>query len=144
FGSYEGNSFIAAYHLAQAHGLSDMRFYSFDSFNGLPASRGIDRDPEEAVQYDAGDFACDVDVFTRNLRASRVRLDKVRLVEGYYSESLTEKLKHDLPIRAAAVLMIDCDLYESTQQALDFAGQYLGHGDVSRVLWKKENGVTSC
>jgi hypothetical protein len=130
FGSYEGNSFIAAYHFAQAQGLSDMRFYSFDSFSGLPVFHSIDRDPEDATQYHTGDFACDIQTFTKNLRKSGVALDKVRLIEGFYCDSLTEKLKHDLPVRAAAVLMVDCDLYESTQQVLAFAGDYLGHGSL--------------
>lgn len=130
FGSYEGNSFIAAYHIAQAQGLGDMRFYSFDSFSGLPDFRGLDRDPDEALQYYAGDFACDSETFRRNLRTSRVSLDRVRLVEGFYCDSLTEKLKNELPVRAAAVVMVDCDLYESTQQVLAFAGDYLRQGSL--------------
>jgi hypothetical protein len=130
FGSFEGNSFIAAYHLAQAQGLGDMRFYSFDSFSGLPALHGIDRDPEQASQYGTGDFACDSRTFTRNLRTAGVDLDKVRLIEGFYGDSLTERLKHELPVRAAAVLMVDCDLYQSTQQVLAFAGDYIRHGSL--------------
>lgn len=130
FGSYEGNSFIAAYHFAQAQGLGKMRFYSFDSFSGLPVSEGIDRDPEEATQYYPGDFACDVRAFSENLRSSRVSLEKVHLIEGFYRDSLTRELKDKLPIRAAAVLMVDCDLYDSARQVLEFSGDYLGHGSV--------------
>jgi hypothetical protein len=54
----------------------------------------------------------------------------VRLVEGEYRHSLTEELKRELPIRAAAIVMIDCDLYESALQALDFVGDYLVDGSV--------------
>src|SRR5438067_4244656 len=90
FGCYEGNSFISAYHFAQAQGLREMRFYAFDSFAGLPDASGIDADPDEAAQYYAGDFACDAVTFRKHLRGSGVALDKVRLIEGYYGESLTE------------------------------------------------------
>src|SRR3954452_11642485 len=67
FGCYEGNSFIAAYHFAQAQWLERMKFYAFDSFAGLPKAEGLDVDPEKELQYFEGDFACDVNTFRRNL-----------------------------------------------------------------------------
>ena len=130
FGSYEGNSFISAYHLAQAQGLQDMRFYSFDSFRGLPEFKGIDQDRADAIQYYPGDFACDIQTFRRNLRSSGVGLAKVQLIEGFYEDSLKEELKAKLPIRAAAVVMVDCDLYESARLVLDFVTDYLVHGSI--------------
>jgi O-methyltransferase len=130
FGCYEGNSFISAYHFSRAQGLADMRFFAFDSFMGLPVSKGIDQDPESSAQYYPGDFACDINTFRRNLRSSGVSLERVRLIEGFYGDSLTPELKATLGVRSVAVLMVDCDLYESTKQVLDFAGEYLAHGAV--------------
>jgi hypothetical protein len=130
FGCYEGNSFISAYHFAQAQGLKDMRFYAFDSFRGLPEFKGIDQDPQDAIQYYPGDFACAIKTFRKNLKSSGVQLDKVQLIEGYYCDSLRDERKSTLPIRSAAIVMVDCDLYESTQQVFDFIGSYLSHGSI--------------
>lgn len=43
FGVFWRNTFLAAYHNAQRFGLKDMRFYGFDSFEGLPAITGVDK-----------------------------------------------------------------------------------------------------
>jgi O-methyltransferase len=130
FGCYEGNSFVAAHHLAQAQRLQAMRFYAFDSFAGLPDADGIDVDPDTKRQYSEGDFACDVRSFRRNLRRSGVDLEKTRLVEGFYSDSLTPETREQLPVRSAAVVLIDCDFYESTRDVLEFIGPYLQHGSL--------------
>ena len=130
FGCYEGNSFIAAYHFARAQDLRKMRFYAFDSFTGLPPAQGIDQDSDEAVQYSAGDFACDLATFERNLHAAGVSLDRVRLTPGVYCDTLTAELQAALPIRAAAIVMIDCDYYESTRQVLDFVTNVVSTGSV--------------
>ena len=41
FGVFRGTSFINACRLARKHGLDEMRFFAFDSFEGLPDSEGV-------------------------------------------------------------------------------------------------------
>jgi hypothetical protein len=130
FGCYEGNSFIAAYHFAQAQRLETMRFYAFDSFAGLPDAEGVDTDSDEARQYSAGDFSCDLATFRSNLRRGGVAPEKVGIVEGYYSESLASDVPRELPLRSAAIVLVDCDYYESTRDVLAFVGGYLRHGSL--------------
>jgi hypothetical protein len=130
FGCYEGNSFIAAYHFAQAQGLGTMRFFAFDSFRGLPEAQGVDVDSADTAQYVEGDFACDSAAFQRHLRSSGVSLGKVQLIEGYYRDSLHEGTRAELSLRSAAIVLVDCDLYEATRQVLDFVAPVLDHGSV--------------
>lgn len=131
FGTYEGNAFITAYHFANAYKLSEMRFYAFDSFQGLPDfTLEVDQDPDEELQYWPGDFSCSSEKFQRNLRRYGVALSRVQIVPGFFGDSLTPQTKQSLPIQAAAVILIDCDLYESTIQVLDFVSEYLVNGSV--------------
>jgi len=131
FGTYEGNAFITAYHFANSYKLSEMRFYAFDSFQGLPEfTLEIDQDPEEELQYWPGDFSCSIEKFQRNLRHHGVALSRVQIVPGFFGDSLTLQTRGELPIQAAAVVLIDCDLYESTIQVLDFITEYLVNGSV--------------
>ena len=44
FGTYQGRSLASAHHIAQLYGLKNMRFYAFDSFQGLPEIQGVDRE----------------------------------------------------------------------------------------------------
>tara|TARA_R110002096_G_scaffold436038_3_gene665868 strand:+ start:11916 stop:12581 length:666 start_codon:yes stop_codon:yes gene_type:complete len=126
FGVYEGNSFTSAYHLAQRNRLKDMRFYAFDSFSGLPS---VDN-KKEAVQFTHGEFACTESKFREVLASRGVDLNKVTTVPGFYDQSLNEETKKELPIRSAAVIWIDCDLYSSTVPVLDFITDYIQDGTV--------------
>src|SRR4051812_9121648 len=42
FGVWEGSTFAHAFHQAQRNHLTSMRFYAFDSFEGLPPISGVD------------------------------------------------------------------------------------------------------
>ncbi len=45
---------------------------------------------------------------------------KVRLIEGFFDDTLNEELKEDIAAKHAGVVMLDCDLYSSTRTALDW------------------------
>lgn len=130
FGTFGGASFVRAYRFAQAFGLSDMRFYAFDSFCGLPAvSAGSPDDRPDSI-FREGDFFCSLADFRRTLIAAGVRMEKVDIVPGWYRETLTPVLRRQLPIELAAVVLIDCDLYDSTVSVLDFITPYMQDGTV--------------
>ena len=59
-------------------------------------------------------------------------LNRADLIRGYYNESLTEELRErdSHPFRNAAVVMLDCDLYSSTRDALEWVAPYLDDGAV--------------
>jgi len=55
FGLYRGSSFSAAQRLARRYRLvPEMRFFGFDSFQGLPEPAGVD----VAGEFRKGDYAC--------------------------------------------------------------------------------------
>ena len=126
FGVYVGKSFVSAYHLAQHQGLKDMRFYAFDSFEGLPKLKGED---SEDV-FSKGDYSCGVDRFKEILSSKEVDLNKVTTIAGWYDNTLNDEAKKHLKIKKAAVIWVDCDLYESTVPVLDFITDYVQDGTV--------------
>lgn len=130
FGVFKGATFAAAHHFAQQRELPEMRFYAFDSFQGLPESKGLDRYEEGDAQFSQGQFGFARDDFLDNLRARRVDLDKVELVEGWFEQTLTAETRARLPIQRAAVIWVDCDLYESTVPVLEFVTDYVQDGTV--------------
>jgi hypothetical protein len=126
FGLFRGRTFIAAYHFAQANKLHKMKFYGFDSFQGLPQIQGVDAGGEFA----GGQYAMGVERFTNLIRGRGVDLQKVKLVPGWYSESLNAQTKAGLQARKAALIFVDCDLYESTVPVLEFVTDYVQDGTV--------------
>jgi len=111
FGVYQGSSLIMAFELAQKHRLDSMRFFAFDSFQGLPASEG---------KFQKGDYSCSKEEFIKVSQKGGVDLEKVRIVEGLYSDSLTDTEKRESGLTRAAIVHVDCDLYDSAKEVLSF------------------------
>ncbi|HEY3918790.1 MAG TPA: TylF/MycF/NovP-related O-methyltransferase [Stellaceae bacterium] len=149
FGTFRGRSLTNAYkafaatfgnRLANEHALMSaeqeadcrkqweaMRFVAFDSFQGLPVLRGIDLD---GADFRAGQYACSREDVARNLRESGVDLSKVEFVAGWYEDTCVPATKERLGLTAAAICWIDCDLYQSTKEVLDFIRDLIVDGTI--------------
>jgi O-methyltransferase len=112
FGVFQGNSFILAAKLAERHGLKAMRFFAFDSFEGLPE--------DEGMRFRKGDYYCPEGRFTRMVRKAGVLDQQVVVLKGWYKQSLTYDTKRKYQLNLAAVIHVDCDLYSSTVDVLAF------------------------
>ena len=127
FGLYRGASFSAAQTLARRYGLaSEMRFFGFDSFQGLPEPAGVD----VSAEFRKGDYACSRAKVTATLERRGVDWERIHLVEGWYEQSLTAKLKSTLVPGRVAIALVDCDLYESTVPVLRFLTNLLQEGSI--------------
>ncbi len=128
FGVFKGGNFAAAMKWAAKNKkLDNMQFYAFDSFRGLPAIQGKD---SEFKQFNQGEYTASLDVFKKTLRLAGLKENKVEIVPGWFNETLNAKTKKTLPLKSAAVVWIDCDLYESTVPVLDFITDYLVDGTI--------------
>jgi hypothetical protein len=142
FGVYQGESLTEAYRALDrgrrehaAYGFdspeyrrwqaSPPRFFAFDSFEGLPAGTA-----ERPVDFGYGAFGCSEDQFKANVARDGVDLRRVITVPGFYEQSLTQDVKRTLKLEKAALVMIDCDLYESTVPVLNFLTDLVGQGTI--------------
>ena len=57
----------------------------------------------------------------------------VTVVPGWYENTLNMATKEKLPLTKVSVIMIDCDLYASTANALAFVTDYIQDGTVMHV-----------
>ncbi len=131
FGVSEGNTFISSYHIAQTMGknLKAMRFIGFDSFEGIPPVKNK-LDNEGFKHFNEGDYAFPYKSFVRRLEKSKVNMNKVHLVKGWYDKTLNIETKKKLKIEKAALVYIDSDLYESAVFVLDFVNDLLQNGAI--------------
>lgn len=123
FGVYEGRAMIAAYQNA-VRSNRRFHFFAFDSFEGLPSSdEGGDKFPE-------GKYACSQDRFLENLHNVGVDTSLVTCIPGFFDKSLTAELQEQLTGHKAAIVWVDCDLYESTIPVLEFIAPFLQTGTI--------------
>jgi hypothetical protein len=116
FGVYHGTTLSSMYLARERLGLSGMRLFGFDSFEGLPASAA----EEDLGLWSPGQFRSSLRFTRENLRRLGVPNGAATLIPGWFSETCTPETRSALGIRRAAVVMVDCDLYSSTVDVLDF------------------------
>jgi O-methyltransferase len=75
--------------------------------------------------FSKGQYSLSLNEFTKLISARGVRLDRIELVKGWYDQVLQGDTKEQLPIKRAAFIFIDCDLYGSTVPVLNFITDYL-------------------
>ncbi len=120
FGVFQGHTFISSFHFANSQGknLSNMRFFAFDSFQGLPKPEGVDI--ETFDHFKEGDYSFSLDNFVKNLKRSNVDMKRVIITPGWFNKTLNSKLKDKFILKKASIVYIDCDLYSSTVDVLNF------------------------
>lgn len=108
------------------HSLYDWTFVAFDSFEGLP-----EMDPADSMPiWKKGDLkTCEAD-FVNLVTQHGMPRERLKIVKGFYADSLTPALRDELLPQKAAVVYIDCDLYSSTVTALDFSRDFFQTGTI--------------
>ena len=134
FGVWKGRSFVKAFHMLDTFirgkkgQLKNMRFFAFDSFEGLPKPTTIE--DMSTGEFKKGDYMFDRNSFEHVLAQKHVSKERVCIVPGWFNESLTDRVKAGFSLRKAAVVWIDCDLYESTVPVLKFIEDIIVDGTI--------------
>jgi len=126
FGLYFGGSFQHAQREAKRLNLAGMRFWGFDSFQGLPEVTAL----ELAVGFSAGAYACDRPTVERLLNQWDFDWSCAELIEGWYENSLTSTLASEKGMKPAAVITVDCDIYRSAAPVMRFMAPLIQPGTV--------------
>jgi len=139
FGCYKGYSFINAYKFivntpsirssfeTKNLKIYQRKFYAFDSFEGLPVIESTDK---EHPRFKQGEYSCSKEEFIENLKKEKIDLNDIRIIPGYYENTLNNELKKNKNLKKAAIVMIDCDLYESTKDVLKFITNLVHNGTI--------------
>lgn len=104
-----------------------MRFITFDSYKGMPPSKGVD------TYYNAfaeGSYNCSQEQFFKNLESAGVDLGKVVSIKGFFEDTLNCGTANKYGMERASVVYIDSDLYESAKLALEFVTPMLIDGSI--------------
>jgi hypothetical protein len=138
FGIGSGRSFVfahsrlthwrrqwAAHHLQRGLVVPDVltrpiRYFAFDSFEGLPAPSGLDASSRLPSFWQAGQFAASEASFRAGIAAAGVPLDRLFVTAGWFKDTLNEDTRVGLGGAPGCIFHVDCDLYESTRLVLEF------------------------
>ena len=148
FGVFRGDRLIQAYETAtfiakqirqakdpylikaSTKALDEMRFIGFDSFEGLPKANAIDVAPGQEAWIGEGGFAAGLDEVKALMPKKGLESGKIQFVPGWFDRTCTPETKQKLGIKAASVVYIDCDYYESAVPCLEFITDLLVDGSI--------------
>lgn len=128
FGCHRCRTFRMALTEARRHNLDRMQFHAFDSFEGLPEPTS-----DTSVEiWRRGALTTAEDEFMEMVRQHGIYVDNVRTIKGFYEDSLTKPLQRRYldSGRKAALVNVDCDLYESALPVFDFIDPLLQEGSI--------------
>ena len=138
FGVFTGSSFNFAMkinkQLEKHFGITDCEFIGFDSFEGFGEIQDNDKHPFFKNEI----FSIDEQKILRNIKKCS-KGQKNRIIKGFYDKTLADKTTVDLEIKKSRVILMDCDLKESTRLALEFIKPSLQEGTIilfELISWK--------
>ncbi|MCA9908817.1 MAG: hypothetical protein KC519_09230 [Anaerolineae bacterium] len=129
FGVYQGTSLSCFHDSSLALGLTQMRLFGFDSFEGMPPQS----DDEDLGVWTAGQYRSSIDYTRAYLTHHAVDWQRTWLIKGWFCDTATPALAVEHDIRKASFVMIDCDLYSSTMDAFRFIEPML-QGEVVMIF----------
>ena len=124
FGVFRADRLIQAYETATA-----IAGY-VTAGEGLPKAGAIDVAQGQEEWIGEGGFSASLEEVTALLPKKARTTGKIKLVKGWFNETLTDKTKTELEIKSAAIVYIDCDYYESTVPCLEFVTDLLVDGSI--------------
>lgn len=136
FGVYQGVSIVRALQ-AEKKWRKKMgkayvdQFYGFDSFKGLPNFTNADTMSNYEV-FQPGQFDnTSIQQVYELLAQENLPKERVSLFEGYFEDTLfSEETLKRIQYNSIAIVHIDCDLYSSAVQCLDFLTRRIADGAV--------------
>jgi len=118
FGIYKGYTFAHACNYAKKMKFDKMRFFGFDSFEGLPEIEGLDITRD--MPFYKGQYCAGKEQVRKDIDGTGVDWSKAHLIEGFFNKSLNDETRDKFDMKKISVALVDCDLYSSTVEVLDF------------------------
>lgn len=117
YGVCGAGQFRLALSKAKKWGLSNMNFFAFDSFKGLPTD---------------GSLAMSHETFWESIKGAGVNVEKVRTIQGFFEDSLTPELQAEIIEKGRPLdfVNIDCDLDESARSVFNFISPMIRPGTI--------------
>ncbi|MFM2383933.1 MAG: hypothetical protein RIQ72_505 [Candidatus Parcubacteria bacterium] len=123
--------------------ISQFKVFGFDSFQGLPEPQ----EGDERKDWRKGAMSCNKNDVLSVIAEVGFPIENVRLIEGYFDDSLTPELQRELKDNPPAIVNMDADYYSSTKTVFDWLLPFAASGTMFRFddMWAfhghKEMGV---
>ena len=123
FGCCGCTTFAMAYNEAITYS-NEVKLWAFDSFQGFPSPKTA---KDSHPVWGEGKMSMDLEQFHKLCARKQIPRDAYEIIPGFYDKTLPTISDTEEP-KNIALAYIDCDLYSSTKEVLDFLWPRLKHG----------------
>ncbi len=129
FGIHRCRTFRMVLSEARKHNIKDMKFFAFDSFEGLPERHAED---DSIDKWKKGALTTSENDFMSMVKEHGLYLSNIFLEKGFYEDRLKKELvsKYKKEHNYASLVNIDCDFYSSAVSVFNFIDELLIEGSV--------------
>jgi O-methyltransferase len=117
FGVSRGTSLACMYRALESEGQTSVRLLGFDSFEGLPPEAA----EESCRDWEPGAYKSTLSATHRYLAREGVDPARITLVKGWFKDTLTLATRERLGLTEASLILVDCDIYSASRDALWFS-----------------------
>ena len=128
YGCHQGRTFRMALTEARRHNCEMMKFFAFDSFEGLPRLKS----KADVALWKQGALCTSEEAFRDLIQQHGIYADRCRTIKGFYQDALTPALQKRFVSQEAKIALacVDCDLYESAVPVFRFLEPLLQDGSL--------------
>jgi len=119
-GAWRGGACIFMRAVLKAQGDIERIVWVADSFEGLPKPKA---NTEDAKLWEGGEMAVSLEEVRNNFAGYGLLDGQVRFLKGFFIDTLPRA-----PIGRLAILRVDCDLYDSVTQSLEYLYDKVSRG----------------
>ena len=109
FGVMSGNSILDFYSAYKTNGINS-NFFGFDSFLGLPEEKQDKHSPWRTGQFTT----------YGKVHPALFSNEDINIIDGWFSDTLNQSLLSRFENKKIGIAHIDCDIYTSTIEVLEF------------------------
>jgi len=111
FGVMQGHSLVDFYNAYKTENIKG-KFFGFDSFLGLPEEKNDEHSPWATGKFSIGGIDGVLPEVMNN--------KDMTIVDGWFSDTLTDSVVEKFDGKKIGIVHIDCDIYTSTVEVLEF------------------------
>jgi hypothetical protein len=130
FGVFTGSSLFAAMEFSRDSIVprpEPVRYFGFDSFSGFGT---LNENEKSHPFFQDSFFKTDMKSVQTRLRKSLKDKSRLKLIEGFFENTLKDKNPADYGIKLASVILIDCDTFSAATLVFDFIKPTLQEGTI--------------
>jgi O-methyltransferase len=125
FGCHSGQTFAMAWREIRRNRRAS-HLWAFDSFQGMPDMKC---QADEHPEWIAGTMATSLEQFVKICTRNHIPPNRYTAIKGFYSDTL-HSISWPAPPTTIALVYVDCDMYSSTMDVLNFLEPRFRHGTI--------------